>query len=204
MSVSKKVQRLLEEKPFLLEALAQGYANVSAAARLLQKQTGGSEMAVRAAVKRFTESKLKQKRAEEKKVLDLVKKSKLTLTTKIATLIVERTPITQAKAAKCQYLKAWVEGPSAMTLIVDEDKWDELDDLFTPSEILSSHKNLVALTLISAPQLEEVPGVVAFLTAQLARNNINVAEFWSSYRDTVFLIEKSDGTKAYNALSALL
>ncbi|MBI5036695.1 ACT domain-containing protein [Candidatus Micrarchaeota archaeon] len=52
--------------------------------------------------------------------------------------------------------------------------------------------------------MEDVPGVVAFLTAQMARAGINIYEFWSSYTDTVFVLDKKDATKAYETLGALL
>ncbi|MBI4360877.1 ACT domain-containing protein [Candidatus Micrarchaeota archaeon] len=204
-SVSKRVESALEEKPFLLEALSQGYANLSAVARVLQKQVGGSEEAVRAAVKRFSASRLRQRRADEKKVLEVLSHSRLSLSTKVNVLVVERTPETEAKAASfSEKTRALVKEESGMTLVVDAAYFRESQKLFSRSEILTVNEDLVVLTLISSPVVEAVPGVVAFLTAQMARHNINLKEFWSSYTDTLFFVEKKDASKAYEVLSALL
>ena len=58
--------------------------------------------------------------------------------------------------------------------------------------------------MVSSPRLETVPGVVAFLTAALAREGINLKEFLSCYADTIFIVEKSQATKAYSVLSSFL
>ncbi|GEM_PF-4945925 len=203
-SVSKKVQAALEEKPFLLEALAQGYANLSEAARQMQKQTGGSAEAVRAAIKRYAESNIQQHRVEEGQVLALLRKSTLTLSSKIGMMVIQRTPMTEAKAAHLLVkARAWAKGPSGMSLAVDDEHWDELNRLFSPAEIIASFRDLVALTLVSPPGIVNSPGFVAVLTSRLAREGVNLREFWSAYNDTVMLFDKADGVKAYNLLSNL-
>jgi hypothetical protein len=200
-SVSQKVKKALEEKPFILEALNQGYANVSAVSRKLRNESGGSLEAVRAAVKRFSEDNRFQ-RVEEKKILGLLKKSTISLSTKIGMMVIERTPATEAKAAHLLVrARAWAKGPSGMSLAVDEEYWRELNQLFGPSDIIASYHDLVALTLVSPPGIMACPGFVAVLTSKLAREGINLREFWSAYNDTVMLFDKEDAVKAYNVLS---
>jgi len=201
-SVSKKVQAALEEKPFLLEALAQNYANISEVARQMQKQTGGTTVAVRAAIKRYTSGKIALQRAEEKKVLHLLHQSTLTLSTKVGMMVVERTPLTEQKAAQVLIkARAWAKGPSGMSLAVDEAHWEELNRLFSPTEIIAAYHDLVALTLVSPPGIVSSPGFVAILTSRLAREGVNLREFWSAYNDTVMLFDKEDALKAYRLLS---
>ncbi|MBI5226674.1 hypothetical protein HY994_05590 [Candidatus Micrarchaeota archaeon] len=204
VSVSKKVHAVLEEKPFLLEALAQDYANLSEVARQLQKQTGGTVVAVRAAIKRYSSSKISFQRAEEKKVLALLRQSTLTLSTKVGMMVVERTPLTEQKAAQVLIkARAWAKGPSGMSLAVDEEHWDELNRLFSPTEIIASYHDLVALTLVSPPGIVSSPGFVAILTSRLAREGVNLREFWSAYNDTVMLFDKDDALKAYTLLTGM-
>ncbi|MBI2445368.1 ACT domain-containing protein [Candidatus Micrarchaeota archaeon] len=203
-SVSRKVQTALEEKPFLLEALAQGYANLSEAARQMQKQTGGSAEAVRAAIKRYADSKMQKQRLEERQVLGLLRRSTLTLSSKIGMMVIQRTPVTEAKAAHLLVkARAWAKGPSGMSLAVDDEHWDELNHLFGPAEIIASYRDLVALTLVSPPGIVSSPGFVAIVTSRLAREGVNLREFWSAYNDTVMLFDKADAVKAYNLLSNL-
>lgn len=203
-SVSKKVRAALEEKPFLIEALAQDYANLSEVARQLQTQTGGTTVAVRAAIKRYASGKIAWQRLEEKKVLALLRQSTLTLSTKIGMMVIERTPATEAKAAHLLVkARAWAKGPSGMSLAVDEEHWEELNRLFTPTEIIAAYRDLVALTLVSPPGIVASPGFVAILTSRLAREGVNLREFWSAYNDTVMLFDKEDAIKAYQLLSKL-
>jgi len=203
-SVSAKVRATLEEKPFLLEALAQRYANVSEVARQLRRETGGTPEAVRAAIMRHAETQGMQQRVEEKQVLKLFRNSKLLLSSKMVMMVIERTAVTEAKAA--QFLvkaQAWAKGPSGMSLAVEEQHWDELMRLFTASEIITAHRGLVAVTLVSPPDVVSSLGFVATLTSRLAREGINLMEFWSADKDAVMLFSKEDGVRAYQLLSNL-
>lgn len=203
-SVSRRVQDALEEKPFLLEALAQGYANLSEAARQMQRQTGGTQEAVRAAIKRYADSKIENHRMEERRVLALMRQSTLSLSSKIGMMVIHRTPVTEGKAAHLLvHSRAWAKGPSGMSLAVDDEHWDELNRLFSPAEVIASYRDLVALTLVSPPGIVSSPGFVAILTSRLAREGVNLREFWSAYNDTVMLFDKKDGVRAYQLLSNL-
>ncbi|MDP2718180.1 MAG: ACT domain-containing protein, partial [Candidatus Micrarchaeota archaeon] len=171
--------------------------------RKLKNQTGGSLEAVRAAVKRFSDDNQFQ-RLEERKILSLLKKSTISLSTKVGMLVVERTPQNEAKAAHVLVLaRAWAKGPSGISLAVDDAHWDEVSPLFSASDVIASHRDLVALTLVSPPDIMASPGFVAVLTSKLAREGVNLREFWSAYNDTVMLLDKQDAVKAYNLLSGM-
>jgi hypothetical protein len=61
-------------------------------------------------------------------------------------------------------------------------------------------ENLVALLLISPPQVEATPGFVAFLTSLLASREINIIEFLSCSTNTVIVLDQGDALNAFSLL----
>ena len=65
-------------------------------------------------------------------------------------------------------------------------------------------ENLNLLTIKSPEDIEETPGVIAFILNALAHEGINVVEFISCYTDTILAIKERDTTKAYELLSSIV
>jgi aspartokinase len=69
---------------------------------------------------------------------------------------------------------------------------------------LVKHDNCTMIVMHSPEELEATPGVVAFLTALLAEQNVNIIEFISCWTETIIVVEKKDSLKAYEVLSNLV
>ena len=64
--------------------------------------------------------------------------------------------------------------------------------------------NFKLINIHSPEDLEATPGVVAFLTALLAEQNVNIIEFISCWTETIIVVEKKDSLKAYEVLSNMV
>jgi hypothetical protein len=65
-------------------------------------------------------------------------------------------------------------------------------------------ENCTAIIITSPKNLEVTPGVVAFLTALLSGQNINMIEFISCYTETIIVVERVDAMKSYEILSEVV
>ncbi|HLC48248.1 MAG TPA: ACT domain-containing protein [Candidatus Norongarragalinales archaeon] len=207
-SVAARVWEKLEAQPYLLKAIEGGYANLSEIARKLQREMigkgeGGSIEAVRAAVKRIAEEKEAATGSAEGKIRKLLKGGKLELSTKISVLVLAAVAYDSLKLHLHDALSV-VKSRSGVTIVLPDEHVEELKKRVHSHDILIENKDLVVLSLITSENIEEVPGVVAYLTGKLAENGINLKEFLSSYRDTVMILGKKDSLKAYQLLERLI
>jgi len=192
-SVSENVRLYIKGKPYMQEALERGVVNYSALARMIGSDMGTRNFdAIKAALLRLSRKLGKDRRNMEQKVLKVVRSSRLEMRDKIAVVIsgskLETPAIASAKSA------------SGYTYIMDEGAIDTVRS----RNVLKAQKNLSMITIISQENLEETPGVIAYLLASLAAENINVVEFVSCYKDTLLVFKNADITKAIETLSERL
>jgi len=77
-------------------------------------------------------------------------------------------------------------------------------DLPERTSTLIKHENCTMIVVHSPEELENTPGVVAFLATLLSEQNVNIVEFISCWTETIMVVEKKDSLKAYEVLSNLV
>jgi aspartokinase len=191
MSVAEKVREYLKNKPYILEALEKDIVNLSSLSRIIGKELKiDSLAAIKAAVRRFSEELRKVKRKREEKVLQILKESNIALRDGMNVIISKR-PL----KVKSKFI---VSLNDKNVYVVD--KLEEISE----NDILSLHKNCGIVVINSPPEIEETPGVVAYLTSILAENNINVIEFISCYTYTILVVDRKDILRTYETLSKII
>ena len=68
---------------------------------------------------------------------------------------------------------------------------ERIKELFR-NKIIKINKNLVEVTVKSSEELEELPGVMAYLYSLFGEKGINIVETMSCWTDTIFVIEEKD------------
>ncbi|MDO8428317.1 MAG: hypothetical protein Q7S92_03830, partial [Candidatus Diapherotrites archaeon] len=66
--------------------------------------------------------------------------------------------------------------------------------------VLFKEENLVEISLQSPENIQEVPGIVAYLYSLFAEHNLNILETMSFWTDTIFVIRENDLTQALNVI----
>ncbi len=203
-TVSQRVAASLRGKPYVLAALEEGYANHSQVARRLgaefraQGRPAGAE-ALRAAVRRFAQAHRSQHAAREATVRKLLRGSSLQMRTRQTVAVVDgEVSVPQIPRASRMY------GSHGTTLIFDDEHFPLLEKTVREADVRLVSKGLTALIIVSPEKIEQVPGVVAFLSSTLSAHGVNLREFASSYRDTVLLLEPADALRAFSLLEPLL
>lgn len=191
MTVAQNVRDHLRNKPYILEALEKGIVNLSELSRQLQVELQVSDIsAIKAALRRYAEELQKHRQKREEKVLRLLRKSSITVYDRKAVMITAKEEPNQ-KGMKVDLLDKFV-------YLMDRS------DLPERASALIKHENCTMIVIHSPEELENTPGVVAFLATLLAEQNINIVEFISCWTETIIVVEKKDSLKAYEVLSDLV
>ena len=191
MTIAQNVRSHLRNKPYLLEALEKGIVNLSELSRQIQEELQIDNMsAVKAALRRFSEELQKHKQKREEKVLQVLKRSGISVYDRKAVMITTK-EIDTKTGMKVDLLDKYV-------YLLDRG------DVPRRTNALVKHDNCTMIVMHSPKELEATPGVVAFLTTLLAEQNVNIIEFISCWTETIIVVEKKDSLKAYEVLSNMV
>ncbi len=191
MTTAQEVRTYLKNKPYLLEALEKGIVNLSELSRQIQQELKATNTtATKAALRRYAEELQRHKQKREEKVLNLLKRSGIAVYDRKSVIITAKEVDTKGGMK--------VDLPGKFVYLLDRA------DLPERISTLVKHDNCTMIVVNSPEELENTPGVVAFLTTLLAEQNVNIIEFISCWTETVIVVEKKDSLKAYEALTNLV
>ncbi len=191
MTIARNVRSHLRNKPYLLEALEKGIVNLSELSRQIQKELKiYNTSAVKAALRRFSEELQRHKQKREEKVLQILKRSGIAVYDRKSVMITSK-EINTKNGMKVDLLDKFI-------YLLDRGDMPERIDA------LVKHDNCTMIVMHSPEELEATPGVVAFLAALLAEQNVNIIEFISCWTETIIVVEKKDSLKAYEVLSNMV
>jgi predicted regulator of amino acid metabolism with ACT domain len=84
-----------------------------------------------------------------------------------------------------------IEGTKVFTIILSEKYLDDFKKLFGRN-ILKTSKNLTMITIKSPTDMENTPGVIAYITSLFSEHGINIVETMSCWTDTIFIVTEQD------------
>ena len=196
--------RYIKNHPNIKSCLKKKLINYSSLSRLIAKDLNiekkTSKEAILIAARRFQE-KLSKEKIYEKKIKYLLSDSEIELKNKMVVFIINKN-ISKEMFQKIQKevnLFYVLEGSNSYTVITQEKNATSLEKELK-GHIIKLTKNLVLINIKSGQDIEEIPGVVAYLTSLFAENGVNILEFLSSWTDTLFVINKNDVNKALEFL----
>lgn len=210
LSISKIVQNLIENDLPIQDALARGYGNYSAIARILKPRIeeiygrkvdlAGVITAVKRARVTYTPKTEYQK---------IVAESRITLRTDVAKISIEKTrrSLEKARLISADFPEAFfqvLEGASTLTLITDEGIFNEVRSIFKKEEILREKRNLAALIVQSPHEIVDTPGCIVAFYNPISRAHINIEETVSCFTETIIVFRMEDAAKAFSILSDLI
>jgi aspartokinase len=208
MSITKSVEKYLQEHPSIKDCLKKGLINYSALARLIaqdvQLDAKKNFDALLIAARR-AHSKIKQEKSVQEKILGILKQSRIEIKNKIIVFVLEKNAPDKSLIALESIIKEkgelfhLIEGVSAITLITVEEFGKEVRKLLK-HYILEETTRLVEVVLKSPPAIEETAGIMGYLYSLLGENGINIVETMSCWTDTLFVIHENDLSKTMELL----
>ena len=202
----------IEEHPAIRDCLGYDIVNFTSLARKIRSETGlANQEAVEVALRRYQ----RQMRAEptlEGKVLAVVRASRLEVRTRVAIITARNDwdmlahvlETGKSLLADRRHLLQLLQGPGAITILCEEDLVDVVVAAIGKRGVLGVHPQLSALTVRSPEEIEETPGVLAYLASALFRAGINSLELMSVYTDSTFVVREADVLHAFRILSGLV
>ena len=207
-NITKLAEAYIMQHPSVKDCVKNGLINYSSLSRQILSELGLSPKnhfdAVLIACRR-TRSKLRKEDELEKKILKILKESKIEIKNKIIAVVVEKdiyfeTLLSMEKEMrKRKEVFRVIEGASAITIITSEDFLESIKKNFK-NKIILENINLAEITIKSPREMETTPGAFAYLCSLFGENNINIVETLSCWTDTIFLIDEKDTGKVMGLL----
>ncbi len=208
MNITRLTEKYINEHPSIKDCVRKGLINYSALTRKvaddLDIDLKKNFDAILIACRRYFR-KVKKEDVLEKKIIDILKKSKIEVKNKIIVVVVEKDIYfnhlieLHKEVKKKAEMFHIIEGSTTITLITAAEFLEQIKKLFK-TKILKITSDLAEITLKSSLDMEETPGVIAYLTTLLAENGINIIETMSTWTDTLFVVSENDIAKVMGVL----
>ncbi len=213
-TISHIVNKLVDERIYLHEALSKGIASYGSVAKHLKPELEkelGKEVehsAIVTALRRYAEKLTTRFNG----VKFNTEYSEVNLKTHIIDINVLRTQELFDKLKRFYDLIQFekgdilhvVYGRTHVAIITNERYKDKILKLLQNQKIKKIEEGLVALSFTVGKERIDEPGVLFKLTRSLAWADINVLEIISVNVEVTFIIDKKNATKGYNALEKLI
>ncbi|MDX1666197.1 MAG: hypothetical protein R3350_03160 [Saprospiraceae bacterium] len=215
VTISEVVQQLVEERPFLSEALGEGLINVSALARQLAPEVEGKlgkpvkHGAVVMAIKRFREGALtytiKELNRFFEKLSNLsVRSGLLDYTFANSDRLVHCcSELLEEMQRRPRAFCTFSQGISETTVIVDESTENRVELLFGAERLLEKESELSAVTLLLPAENRQLYGVYYYILRRLAWHGINLVELISTSNEFTVIVSDEDLDRTFSVLNGL-
>ncbi|MBI4440085.1 hypothetical protein HY638_03875 [Candidatus Woesearchaeota archaeon] len=214
VTVSHIVKKIVQERPFLEEALGNriiSYGNLAEELTPLIEEELGKKVkhaAVAMALRRHGDEVEKKNISASK----FPKHSELIMKTSLVDFTVRRTPTLLAKLKSIYHLVDFEKGDTLniiignyeVSVVISEKYHDKLVDFLKGEKILNREEGLVSLTLTFSRDFIHTPGVIFTVIRRLAWENINIFEIVSTFTELTLILQKKDSLSAYHSLQNLL
>jgi hypothetical protein len=191
MPIAKQVRLYIKNKPYIKESLEKGIVNLSSLTRQIQEELGVKNFeAIKGALRRLSGQMQKDRHEREKRVLQILEGSKVTLYDGDVVLITSSPAEVEDKFR--------VNLGRNYLYLLEKDKVPRNVDIVRKTE------NCTTIVIDSPQEIEEVPGVVSYITSLLAEQGVNIFEFISCWKYTVIVLHRKDVVRAYEVLSEAL
>jgi len=207
-TISSLTTEYIEAHPYIKACLKKGLLNYSSLARLISVELNlpktSQNEAILVAARRY-KSKLDSLKDNEKNINSLLSKSATEVKNKIVVFVLNKNIAFENLEKVQRVIKEesgafyFIEGSGYYTIITQEKYAPLIITKFSHS-IIKQTKSLSMLILNSSKEIENMPGVVAYLTSLFSENGLNILEIISCWTDTIFIINSKDLVKAIGLL----
>lgn len=213
-SVSSMVKYLLENKPFLLDALSRGILSLGNLASEfkpdIEKSLGKDikETAIVMALRRYGD----EIREHRSIAVSSSITGEILMKTNICDFNVQKSTNLLSKI-KNLYELVNIErgdflniivGNNEVSISVSEKYYSKIEDFLSGEKLFNQSRGLVSLTVIFDGDFLHTPGVVSQVMHRFAWENINIFEIVSTMTELTFVIENRNSIRGYEVLQKYL
>lgn len=213
VTISHVVQKLINNKTYLLEPISRGIVAYGSLAEQLKPEIEeelNKEVKTHAivmALRRHAET-LKEKN----KQITFDYSSEIILKTDMCDISVLRSPSLLNKLKKLYEIVDFekgdilniIHGRHEVSVVTNERYKNKLLVILKLEKILNVEGNLVSLTLTYSKNFLYTPGVIFNVVRNIAWENINIYEIVSTNTELTFILSKNDAIRGYKVLEKLV
>lgn len=190
ISIAKQVKSYIDRKPYIGEAVEQNIINYSALSREICRDLKlKNQDTVKVALIRISEKNRRNKKKNQKKTIEILRRASFSIKNKIAAL--HHSTFVDLKAV------AYSKTPSGYMFFIDEN-------IAKKTNFKKIDYDLAILHIKSDKEIEKTPGAIAFILGSLASEGINVRHVMGCREDTFIVLKEHDAALAFNSLSNCL
>lgn len=207
MNINILLQNFFSKNPDIKEARNKGLVNRRALAKYIIKNENLSYNEFEAlvtALRRFETNKPED-------FLNLVKDVKISTKDNIAIVYLEKSEeslkniskiLTIINFNKNETLKI-VQGSLSLKLFIDDFNLKKVESIFNSKDIIKIYMNISEINLIFPEKATKTKGQIAYITSQLAINDVNIIELLTGKPELIIYVEENDLLKAYETIKRL-
>lgn len=214
MNVSKTVKKLINEQPYLLEALNRGIIHFGNLAAELKPKIETeldktvTESSVTMALRRYAD----EVKGKVDNLQPLALDCEVTMKTNICDFNIVKTNklLTQLKSfyglvdlERGDFLNITI-GNREISIAISQKYRDQIETRLKSETVLHRQEDLVALTIVFNSDFFHTPGITYQVLQSLAWQNVNLLEIISTLTELTIVIEKRDSIKSYTVLHELI
>jgi len=210
VTVSHLVERKIEERPLLEEAISNGIVSYAALARRLKPEIEeelGREVkhsAIMMALRRFAERVQERARL----VSPILYSTEISMRTGICDIAVVRSPSLIDKIGSLYDMVEFergdvlniILGSYELSIITNARYAERVQEILAEEVIINVEDGLVSISLSYPKEFFYMPGIIFAVTRKLAWESINLMEVVSTMTELTFILGEKDGVRGYNAL----
>ncbi len=203
MNITKAVEEYVNFSPSIKDCLKEEVINYSDLSRKIIKETQLKQKdfdAILVALRRYAR-KINGLPSFEKRIQNVLSKSKLTITNRVGVIVLEKHIYSddllalEKKIKKARDVFYAIEGTGVITIITAEYYLEEIKKTFK-GNVIHDWDNLALIVISSPEDIEEIPGVYAHLATLLSQKGINVYETMSCWSETLFVVAENDVSRS--------
>jgi len=211
VNITKIVEKILDNWPFLHDLFKMDAANYSGIARTIvhqvEKEVGNSVKinAIIAAIQRYAQKIIGKPLSNN--ILEVISKFSLTLKNDMINITLKRMEKSYNMILE-SYKKINWESGERILLFQSEGEISCLLDKKNANYLLKNLKNeienieenLSILVIKTPPEMVEVPGVIHHLTGLISQAGITLIDIVTTYREIIFVVHDQDAPRTFEIL----
>jgi len=203
MNITKAVEEYVNFSPSIKDCLKEEVINYSDLSRKIIKETQLKQKdfdAILVALRRYAR-KINGLPSFEKRIQNVLSKSKLTITNRVGVIVLEKHIYSddllalEKKIKKARDVFYAIEGTGVITIITAEYYLEEIHKTFR-ANVIKEWVGLALIVISSSEDIEEIPGIYAHLATLLSQKGINVYETMSCWSETLFVVAENDVSRS--------
>lgn len=212
--ISRAVKRIVESRPLMRDAIAEGIVNfANLAEKILPKvEAESGEKAERQAVIMALRRHSESLRAKPEGIGNVFKDSEMTAKSGLCDICISKSPSAAAKVRKIHSMLDFekgeclnlIEGNNEITIVSSQRKLAQIRKELQGERIIHVEENLVSISLCFSQDFFYTPGVIAEVSRKLAWENINIFENISTMTELIFIVKEKDAPRAFESLHSML